>query len=250
MMAASSTTRRTGARPTGAITGWIEARANEFLESGLTSVKRVPYERALHASTTHRHDYLDAYVSDLGNVIDMEAIRGSKISLGVDPLGGAGVHYWAPIAERYGLNLTVVSDAVDPTFRFMTRRLGRSDPHGPVVALCDAAADRAEGSFRDCIRLRYGSRPARDRHAERGFAAAQSLSFRRHPLPVPKPAEVEHVSGSRQDRREQPDDRSRHRKAGPQALRGAGRLQVVRGWLARRFAWFWRRRERGRVFPP
>ena len=136
MMAASSTTRRTAARPRRAITGWIEARANEFLESGLTSVKRVPYERALHASTTHRHDYLDAYVSDLGNVIDMEAIRGSKISLGVDPLGGAGVHYWAPIAERYGLNLTVVSDAVDPTFRFMTRDWDgqiRMDPSSPYA---------------------------------------------------------------------------------------------------------------------
>jgi phosphoglucomutase len=125
-----------GGPAAGAITGWIEARANEFLESGLTSVKRVPYERALQASTTHRHDYLDAYVSDLGNMIDMEAIRGSKISLGVDPLGGAGVHYWAPIAERYGLNLKVVSDAVDPTFRFMTRDWDgqiRMDPSSPYA---------------------------------------------------------------------------------------------------------------------
>ena len=102
------------------ITNWIEARANEFLENGLVGVKRIPFEKALRASTTHRHDYLNAYVSDLGNIIDMDAIRGAKISLGVDPLGGAGVHYWAPIAERYGLNLTVVNDAVDPTFRFMT----------------------------------------------------------------------------------------------------------------------------------
>jgi len=110
-----------GGPAAGAITGWIEARANEFLESGLEGVKRIPYESALHAPTTHRHDYLGAYVSDLGDVIDMEAIRGSKLSLGVDPLGGAGVHYWGRLAERYGLNLTVVSDAVDPTFRFMTR---------------------------------------------------------------------------------------------------------------------------------
>jgi phosphoglucomutase len=110
-----------GGPAVGSITGWIEARANEFLESGLEGVKRIPYERALHAPTTHRHDYLGAYVSDLGDVIDMEAIRDSKLSLGVDPLGGAGVHYWGRIAERYGLNLTVVSDAVDPTFRFMTR---------------------------------------------------------------------------------------------------------------------------------
>ena len=133
------------------ITGWIEKRANEFLETDLRSVKRVPYERALHASTTRRHDYLDAYVSDLGNMIDMEAIRGSKISLGVDPLGGAGVHYWGPIAERYGLNLTVVSDAVDPTFRFMTLDWDgqiRMDPSSPyAMQRLIALKDRFEIAF-------------------------------------------------------------------------------------------------------
>ena len=102
------------------ITGWIEARANAFLESGLQGVRRIPYEKALRAATTHRHDYLNAYISDLGSVLDMDAIRGAKLKLGVDPLGGAGVHYWGPIAERYGLNLTVVNEVVDPTFRFMT----------------------------------------------------------------------------------------------------------------------------------
>jgi phosphoglucomutase len=101
-------------------TDWIGAKANEFLESDLRGVKRIPFEKALHASTTHRHDCLNAYVSDLANVVDMDAIRGAKIGMGVDPLGGAGVHYWGPIAERYGLNLTVVNDVVDPTFRFMT----------------------------------------------------------------------------------------------------------------------------------
>jgi phosphoglucomutase len=118
------------------ITGWIEAKANEFLESGLKGVKRIPYEKALHASTTHRHDFLNAYISDLGNVIDMNVIRGAKISLGVDPLGGAGVHYWGPIAERYGLNLTVVNEAVDPTFRFMTVDWDgqiRMDPSSPYA---------------------------------------------------------------------------------------------------------------------
>jgi phosphoglucomutase len=103
-----------------AVTIWIEAKANEFLESALLGLKRIPFEKALRAPTTHRHDYLTAYITDLANVIDMDAIRGAKISLGVDPLGGAGVHYWEPIAERYGLNLTVVNKAVDPTFRFMT----------------------------------------------------------------------------------------------------------------------------------
>lgn len=103
-----------------AVTVWIEGKANEFLESGLFGLKRIPFEKALRAPTTHRHDYLSAYITDLANVIDVEAIRGAKISLGVDPLGGAGVHYWGPIAERYGLNLTVVNESVDPTFRFMT----------------------------------------------------------------------------------------------------------------------------------
>ena len=102
------------------VTTWMEAKANEFLENGLTGVKRIPFEKALRASTTHRHDFLAAYTSDLDKVVDMEAIRGAKISLGVDPLGGAGVHYWSRIADRYGLNLTVVNEAVDPTFRFMT----------------------------------------------------------------------------------------------------------------------------------
>jgi len=118
------------------VTGWIGAKANEFLEDGLRGVRRIPYEKALRAPTTHRHDYLTAYITDLANVIDMDAIRGAKISLGVDPLGGAGVHYWAPIAERYGLNLTVVNEAVDPTFRFMTVDWDgqiRMDPSSPYA---------------------------------------------------------------------------------------------------------------------
>jgi phosphoglucomutase len=103
-----------------AVTAWIEAKANEFLENGLRGLKRIPFEQALRAPATHRHDYVNAYIDDLANVIDMDAIRSAKISLGVDPLGGAGVHYWGPIAERYRLNLTVVNEAIDPTFRFMT----------------------------------------------------------------------------------------------------------------------------------
>jgi phosphoglucomutase len=118
------------------VTNWIEAKANEFLQNGLLGLKRIPYEKARRAPTTHRHDYLNAYTTDLANVIDMDAIRGAKISLGVDPLGGAGVHYWGPIAERYGLNLTVVNEAVDPTFRFMTVDWDgqiRMDPSSPYA---------------------------------------------------------------------------------------------------------------------
>jgi phosphoglucomutase len=118
------------------VTNWIEATANEFLERGLQGVKRIPFEKALRAPTTHLHDYLNAYITDLSNVLDMDAISGAKISLGVDPLGGAGVHYWEPIAERYGLNLTVVNEAVDPTFRFMTVDWDgqiRMDPSSPYA---------------------------------------------------------------------------------------------------------------------
>lgn len=102
------------------VTSWIESKANEFLKNSLAGVKRISYEKALKASTTRRHNYMDEYVKDLVNVVDMERIRSSGLNLGVDPLGGAGVHYWKYIAHHYGIKLTIVNDAVDPTFRFMT----------------------------------------------------------------------------------------------------------------------------------
>ena len=101
------------------ITKWIENRANDLLRSA-PDIKRMPFSAARRAATTHTHDYLSNYVQDLGAILDMNIIRDSKIRMGVDPLGGAGVHYWPRIAERYGLDLTVVNDEVDPTFRFMT----------------------------------------------------------------------------------------------------------------------------------
>jgi phosphoglucomutase len=115
-------------------TSWIGTKANALLEARLQAVKRIPYERALHASTTQRRDYLAPYIDDLANVIDMELVREAKLHLGVDPLGGAGVHYWGRIAERHGLDLTVVSEVVDPTFRFMTVDWDgqiRMDPSSP-----------------------------------------------------------------------------------------------------------------------
>ena len=102
------------------VTAWIEADANHFLEHALAGVRRTSHAEALRAPTTHRHDFLGAYVADLGNVIDMDAIRDAKIRIGVDPLGGAGVHYWARIAERYRLDLTVTNNEIDPAFGFMT----------------------------------------------------------------------------------------------------------------------------------
>jgi phosphoglucomutase len=102
-----------------AVTQWIEKKANELLTNGLRGVPRVSPENARRAATTQLHDYLNAYVADLGNVVDMDLIRDSGLHLGVDPMGGAGVHYWEPIAALYQLNLTVINPAVDPTFRFM-----------------------------------------------------------------------------------------------------------------------------------
>jgi phosphoglucomutase len=102
------------------ITRWVENRANALIEGGLKDVRRMPYAQARKAATTHEHDYLNSYVADLANIVDFDVIRGAGVHMGVDPLGGAGVHYWAPIADRYRLDLTVVSETVDPQFAFMT----------------------------------------------------------------------------------------------------------------------------------
>ena len=143
----------------GSVTSWIESRANEILENGLRDVKRVTLTKALQASTTHRYDYLNNYIADLNNVIDLKLLRDSGLKLGVDPLGGAGVHYWQRIADRYHLNLTVVDDSVDHTFRFMSLdwdgkiRMDPSSPYAmqrlialrddfPVAFACDTDHDR------------------------------------------------------------------------------------------------------------
>lgn len=118
------------------ITAWIEAEANRLLESQLQGVQRIPHAKALRVATTHRHDFLNAYVTDLTNVLDMDVIRESKLHMGVDPLGGAGVHYWPAIAERYRLDLTVINENVDPTFAFMPLDWDgkiRMDPSSPYA---------------------------------------------------------------------------------------------------------------------
>ena len=141
------------------VTSWIEAQANVLLEGGLTDVRRMPLARARLASSTHEHNFLDSYVADLGNVIDFDAIRSAGIRMGVDPMGGAGVHYWAQIAERHRLDLEILSEEVDPTFRFMTvdwdgkirmdpsspdamqRLIGLKD-HFEIACACDTDHDR------------------------------------------------------------------------------------------------------------
>jgi len=142
------------------VTKWIEAKANDFLRSGLEGVKRTLFAQAVRASTTHRYDYLHTYVGDLESVIDMAAIRDSKIALGVDPLGGAGVDYWPLIAERYGLNLTIVNESVDPTFRFMTVDWDgkiRMDPSSPY-------AMRRLIGLKDKFDIAFASDTDHDRH--------------------------------------------------------------------------------------
>jgi phosphoglucomutase len=133
------------------VTRWIEDRANALLADDLRGVERIPYARARNASTTHRYAYIDAYVSDLGTVLDMEAIRGAGLHIGVHPLGGAGVAYWGPVSAHYGIDVTVISDAVDPTFRFMTVdwdgkiRMDCSSPY--AMASLIALKDRFDVAF-------------------------------------------------------------------------------------------------------
>jgi phosphoglucomutase len=135
----------TGGPAETAVTGWIEQAANTLLAEDLRAVRRMPYERARRAAHTHLHDYAGPYVDELTTVVDMHAIRSAGVRIGVDPLGGAGIDYWEPIVARYGIAVTVVNDAVDPTFRFMTMdwdgkiRTDCSSPYAmvPLVAMRD-----------------------------------------------------------------------------------------------------------------
>ncbi len=133
------------------VTGWIQNTANDLLAASLLGVARTPYERARRAACVHGHDYVTPYVEDLANVVDMAAIREAGVRIGIDPLGGAAVNYWAPIIERWGLNATVVNPLVDPTFRFMTAdwdgkiRMDCSSPY--AMAGLIALADRFDIAF-------------------------------------------------------------------------------------------------------
>jgi phosphoglucomutase len=142
------------------VTKWIEARANQLLAVGLKGVRRIPYEQAQHASTTHAHDYITAYVSDLGNVVDMEGIKSARLRLGIDPLGGSGVAYWAPIAEQFGVPIEVVNSAVDPTFRFMPL-----DWDGKIRMDCSSPYAMANLiALKDRFDVAFGNDADNDRH--------------------------------------------------------------------------------------
>jgi len=142
------------------ITNVVQNRANEILASGLSAVKRIAYEKALKAETTHFYDYITPYVADLSAVIDMDAIAKSGLKIGVDPLGGAGVEYWAPIRERYGLNIEVVNKRVDPTFAFMT-----VDKDGKIRMDCSSPFAMASLiGLKDKFDIAFGNDPDTDRH--------------------------------------------------------------------------------------
>src|SRR5579863_9394536 len=185
------------------VTGFIQKRANELLENGLNGVKRTLFSKALSSSTTETHDYVTEYVAGLSQVIDFDAIRGAKLNLGVDPLGGASVHYCGPIRDQYGLNLTVVNETIDPTFRFMTLDWDgriRMDPSSPyamrrliglkdkfdVAFACDTDADRHGVVTRSsgllppnhylavCVNYLFGNRPGWRKDAAVGKTVVSS----------------------------------------------------------------------------
>ena len=142
------------------VTRWIEDKANRLLSSDLKDVSRIAYEKARHVATTHTHDYVGSYVGDLGSVVDMEVIRSAKLKIGVDPLGGAGVAYWHPIIERYGFQVEVVNNTVDPTFRFMSLdwdgkiRMDCSSPHAMAKLI----------ALKDQFDIAFGNDTDNDRH--------------------------------------------------------------------------------------
>jgi len=142
------------------VTSWVQDRANKLLRENNTGVRRVPFERAIKAENTHEEDFVLPYVRDLGNIIDMDAIRGAGLKLGVDPLGGASKPYWAPVNEIYHLDITVVNPVIDPTFSFMT-----VDHDGVIRMDCSSpyAMARLVG-LKDQYRVAFANDPDSDRH--------------------------------------------------------------------------------------
>ncbi|NOJ47072.1 phosphoglucomutase (alpha-D-glucose-1,6-bisphosphate-dependent) [Bradyrhizobium archetypum] len=142
------------------VTANVEKAANAYMEAGMTGVARMPYERARKAPSTHLHNYISPYVADLGNAVDMALIKASGVKIGIDPLGGAAVHYWAPLIEQYGINATVVNDAVDPTFRFMT-----ADWDGKIRMDCSSPFAMASLiAMRDRFDVAFANDTDADRH--------------------------------------------------------------------------------------
>lgn len=142
------------------ITQWIEAKANDLLKDNNKGVKSIPYERALRVATTHDYDYIESYVEDLKNIIDLDAIHSADLKIGVDAMGGSGLAFWEPIAERYGLNIDVVNRVADPTFSFMT-----VDKDGKIRMDCSSPYAMASLiRLKDKYDIAFGNDPDYDRH--------------------------------------------------------------------------------------
>ena len=191
-------------------------------------MKRVPFDKAIRAATTHQEDFVLPYVRDLRNVVDMDAIRGAGLKLGVDPLGGAARPYWEPINAIYGLDVAVVNPVIDPTFSFMT-----VDHDGKIRMDCSSpyAMARLVG-LKDQYQVAFANDPDSDRH---GIVTPvgrvdepEPLPCGRDPLSAHAPAAVAARCRGRQDAGQQQHDRPRRTEARPRAVRGAGRLQMVR----------------------
>ncbi len=209
------------------VTDSIQDRANELLRAGNKDVRRIDFEAALKASTTHEEDFVTPYVQDLANVVDLEAIRSAGVRIGVDPLGGASVAYWKPLAERYGLEITVVNPNVDPTFAFMT-----VDHDGKIRMDCSSPSAMASlVELKDRFDIAFGNDPDADRHGivtpSVGSAEPEPLPRRRNPLSAHPPSAVVGSRGRRQDPRQQLPHRSGGWQPRSQALGSAGWLQVV-----------------------
>ncbi len=159
------------------VTKWIEERANTFLTNNLHGCKRLPIEQARQASTTHRHDYIGAYVRDLNKIVDLDVIKAARLRLGIDPLGGSGVAYWQPIIERYGLNIEIVNTTVDPTFRFMPL-----DWDGKIRMDCSSPYAMANLiAMKDRFDVAFGNDADNDRH---GIVTRAGLMNPNHYLAV------------------------------------------------------------------
>ena len=210
----------------------IQNRANELLRQGLKDVRRLPFEQALAASTTHQYDYIMPYVEDLAHVVDMAAIREAGLKIGVDPMGGAGLPFWEPIAATYHLDLDVVNNAVNPTFGFMT-----VDKDGKIRMDCSSPYAMASLiDLKDQYDIAFGNDPDADRHGivtrSRRADEPQPLSCRGRLVSVPASARLASGCGRGQDIGLQFHDRPGCRIPGPPAIGGAGGVQVVCGWFA------------------
>ena len=216
------------------VTDWIQGRANDLLRDGNRGVKRIGYDAALKATTTHQIDLVSPYVDDLTAVIDMEAIGAQRVKIGVDPLGGAALGYWQKIAERYRFDLTVVNAQVDPTFRFMTL-----DHDGKIRMDCSSPYAMAGlVQLKDRFQVAFGNDADSDRHGI--VTPALGLMNPNHYLAVAIHYLLSHrpqwnkIRGGGKDIGQQLSDRSGGRESRPQTLRSAGGFQVVFAGAVRR----------------